>query len=347
MFAGLIFSCILKLSWQKGYFRTEDLPLNNWNTLVVKSFPNIGSKITCAAMCEALNQEAGTECNSFKLKNSICEIGKIKYLKEFEENDPPREPFYVVDKVPAIYKHCRGGDNCCSTENQCQRDKGDCDEDEHCYGHGLICGEKNCGKTDSGLWDSNDDCCTKRCSSDHPCSPGDGICDSDQDCQDPEFNKCELTESCLSLKYFPLADFPNNTNLNYYNQTYYNCCRRRCYGNEIPCDLGMKGCKYDSDCLPGLECKNKICQDINECADQKAIISCGNHTKCNNELKGFSCECQPGFENFVNGTGCFDIDECKLNVCVPNSGCTNKVGGYACQCNAGFQGYFNNILIMY
>ena len=99
MFALMIFSCFLKLSLQKGYFRTEDLPLVNWNSLVVKNIPNIGSKIICAAMCEALNQE-GTKCNSFKLKNSICEIGNIIYLKEFEENDSPREPFYVVDKGP-------------------------------------------------------------------------------------------------------------------------------------------------------------------------------------------------------------------------------------------------------
>ena len=72
---------------------------------------------------------------------------------------------------------------------------------------------------------------------------GDGICESDQDCLDPEFNMCEVTESCLSLKYFPLAEFPNNTNLNFLNLNNYNCCRRRCYGNENPCDLGQKGKK--------------------------------------------------------------------------------------------------------
>ena len=180
MFALVIFSCILKLSLQNGYFRTDDLPLQDWNSLILKSVPNVGSKIVCGAMCEALTKE-GNLCNSFKVKNSICELGNIIYLKEFEENDPTREAFYVVDKGP-----------------------------------------------------------------------------------------------------------------NYY---------------------------------------------INEC--DKGITSCGNHTKCNNELNGFSCECLTGFKDFVDGNGCSDIDECSElgNVCVANAGCINSIGGYTCQCNAGYQGF--------
>ena len=85
--------------------------------------------------------------------------------------------------------------------------------------------------------------------------------------------------------------------------------------------------------------KHKFISYINEC--DKAITSCGNHTKCNNELNGFSCQCLTGFKDFVDGNGCSDIDECSElgNVCVANAGCINSIGGYTCQCNAGYQGF--------
>ena len=55
--------------------------------------------------------------------------------------------------------HAQGLDNpdgkCCSTDNICGLDEGDCDKDEHCA-DGLYCGNNNC----PGMAATHD-CCTK------------------------------------------------------------------------------------------------------------------------------------------------------------------------------------------
>ena len=82
------------------------------------------------------------------------------------------------------------------------------------------------------MWNTTDDCCTRKCSTDNPCLVGEGECIMDNECLNPDFNMCELNETCNSQKYFPLDEFPNNTDLNY--QDIAHCCRRRCYPHE-PC----------------------------------------------------------------------------------------------------------------
>lgn len=53
---------------------------------------------------------------------------------------------------------CYGGDSCCTTENPCEEDRGDCDVDSDCK-IGLRCGENNCKRKTGLQWDVTDDCC--------------------------------------------------------------------------------------------------------------------------------------------------------------------------------------------
>ena len=55
---------------------------------------------------------------------------------------------------------CKGGDDCCSSENKCKEWEGDCDSDSDCN-DGLICGYRNCPKKYGYDWDFEDDCCFK------------------------------------------------------------------------------------------------------------------------------------------------------------------------------------------
>ena len=53
---------------------------------------------------------------------------------------------------------CLGGDDCCSSSNQCAIDMGDCDGPETCKGN-LKCGHDNCHFQSGDDWDKTDDCC--------------------------------------------------------------------------------------------------------------------------------------------------------------------------------------------
>ena len=54
---------------------------------------------------------------------------------------------------------CQGGDRCCTPENKCGEDEGDCDTDNDCQ-EGLKCGQQldNC-HGNGPEWDATDDCC--------------------------------------------------------------------------------------------------------------------------------------------------------------------------------------------
>ena len=57
----------------------------------------------------------------------------------------------------------------------CQEAEGDCSRDSDCAGM-LVCGVDNCvsqfGQPVGGLYDNNDDCCTRRCTPETPCTHG-------------------------------------------------------------------------------------------------------------------------------------------------------------------------------
>jgi len=52
---------------------------------------------------------------------------------------------------------CRGGDSCCTQDNQCFEGEGDCDHDSDCRGN-LRCGTDNCYGEG---FDDTDDCCMR------------------------------------------------------------------------------------------------------------------------------------------------------------------------------------------
>ena len=180
--------CFFKNSMSKGYYRSEEKRVADWNKHIIRHIPGIYSKIVCAGLCQVEQK-----CNSFKLNDNNCTLaGPINKLEEFSEdlNNPKHyEAFYLEDTGKPYPKKCWGGDNCCNSDNTCSwywRD-GDCDTDNDCHGIGTVCGTNNCligfnSRNNSmsiravdglkGLWDETDDCCTKRCTPENPCQPG-------------------------------------------------------------------------------------------------------------------------------------------------------------------------------
>ena len=67
---------------------------------------------------------------------------------------------------------------------------------------------------------------------------------------------------------------------------------------------------------------------IDECAT--GTHNCDTNAVCADELIGFTCTCNPGFEG--TGTACTDVDECDLGMdsCYDDATCTNTPGGYSC-----------------
>ena len=55
------------------------------------------------------------------------------------------------------------------------------------------------------------------------------------------------------------------------------------------------------------------CADVDECTDPRASRNnasyCGANALCTNYIGSFDCSCLPGFEKFLPGIGCSDIDE--------------------------------------
>ena len=95
---------------------------------------------------------------------------------------------------------------------------GDCNHDSDCEGS-LICGNNNCNKEvihvklffeyfltifttfKGGLWDSEDDCCARKCSLE-TCDHGEGTCTSNNDCNKNDFHSCGEA-NCHSKHFEP------------------------------------------------------------------------------------------------------------------------------------------------
>lgn len=78
------------------------------------------------------------------------------------------------------------------------------------------------------------------------------------------------------------------------------------------------------------------CSDINECDSNV----CGPNEACKNEIGGYKCDCEPGFEYSITEKMCADINECEKNsetddLCDPDKICKNLVGSFSCECPAG------------
>ena len=67
MYLIFILFCILKITLQNGYFRTNDLPYEIWNNqFQFMDIKNVDSNIVCGALCEA-SKKSGQKCNAFRL----------------------------------------------------------------------------------------------------------------------------------------------------------------------------------------------------------------------------------------------------------------------------------------
>ena len=245
--------------------------------------------------------------------------------------------------------YCRGGYSCCMKgyANQCGEGDGDCNEDEDCEGS-MICGNNNCNKWRAltGLWDSKDDCCERRCTAEHPCTEGEGHCETDADCQNPGWLKCG-DDMCLDQTYFPRNIFTNNSETYLYN-TSDNCCYRPCSSRYKLCSEGEIGCLTNGDCVAGHYCKKDAaqpyCTDIDECEVDngrfEGSLYCGDHAVCANTVGSFTCTCNTGYTDFQPHAGCIDIDECSTGQtnCGSNTDCWNTAGSYLCACKVGYTG---------
>ena len=70
---------------------------------------------------------------------------------------------------------------------------------------------------------------------------------------------------------------------------------------------------------------------MNECD----LGVCGVNEKCINEIGGYKCECETGYQYSIAEKMCVDVDECGSDVCDPDKVCENTVGSFICKCPEG------------
>ena len=76
---------------------------------------------------------------------------------------------------------------------------------------------------------------------------------------------------------------------------------------------------------------------INEC--DQSTHHCHKLAKCFDRIGDYNCVCIEGYygngfnSNYIGGTGCTNIDECKIdNKCHADALCTDSIGDYTCTC---------------
>ncbi|KAG8556198.1 hypothetical protein GDO81_017962 [Engystomops pustulosus] len=94
---------------------------------------------------------------------------------------------------------------------------------------------------------------------------------------------------------------------------------------------------YYCSCPKGLmsSADGRTCHDIDECTLEDAV--CRKNEECRNTIGSYSCilKCGVGFRPSTNALDCKDINECKeSNPC--HQRCLNTIGSYHCGCEAGF-----------
>ena len=97
---------------------------------------------------------------------------QLTYLEDPAPGEAAEDILVSLSAAKSLDRYCRGGEHCCQRDNKnlCKEGKGDCNSDLECEGL-LECGNNNCDRS-GGLWDSEDDCCQRRCTSERPCDHG-------------------------------------------------------------------------------------------------------------------------------------------------------------------------------
>ncbi|KAL5009486.1 hypothetical protein ScPMuIL_011791 [Solemya velum] len=110
------------------------------------------------------------------------------------------------------------------------------------------------------------------------------------------------------------------------------------------CSEGTSGCEqictnnigsYTCGCQAGFELAkdNLTCSATSDICAQ--LLDC-EYGCMGNSSAGFHCFCAQGYNLDENGTGCQDIDECKLVGKCPQL-CRNSVGSFSCDCYDGYK----------
>jgi hypothetical protein len=205
---------------RNGFFiKTTNLSQSNWIQAIQGQTKLPATTIECASLCKQFDDTNDTQsqCNAFKYDkpSKICYLAEVTFLEDHQPGVVNEEFHVAFDVTKNVKLVCYGGDHCCRPENPCVLNEGDCNSEHDCTGWANICGINNCLKLGisnrlGSLWTTEDDCCERRCTPEHPCPQSIGDCDADIDCQRPTWQKCE-PNGCLNRNYFPLDQFPNNT----------------------------------------------------------------------------------------------------------------------------------------
>ena len=78
-----------------------------------------------------------------------------------------------------------------------------------------------------------------------------------------------------------------------------------------------------------------VCVDIDECS----MNTHGCEHGCVNNMRGYDCVCNAGYQLNSDGRNCDDVDECvnpELNQCSRADGCRNTEGSHVCTCKPGY-----------
>mmetsp|Transcript_8038 Transcript_8038/g.17343 ORF Transcript_8038/g.17343 Transcript_8038/m.17343 type:complete len:1609 (-) Transcript_8038:37-4863(-) len=94
---------------------------------------------------------------------------------------------------------------------------------------------------------------------------------------------------------------------------------------------------FETQCLAnGRFTTSDGCLNIDDCAG----ASCGLHGTCVDEVGGYTCNCEAGFELTEGPNGkptCGNVDDCKDAQCGEFGVCQDLVEGYKCNCFAGYE----------
>eukprot|EP00794_Sanderia_malayensis_P005917 gene5917-6603_t len=223
----------------------------------------------------------------------------------------------------------------CQDVNECEKGSAVCEEGTYCANN---IGSYQC----KGCHESCKDNCTgegaKNCLE---CKDG-YIKDETEGCKDVD--ECTDDTICVSGTYC------SNTIGSYDCKECHNSCELDCKGPS------NKDC---SACKEGYRMIDLECQDINECKEKDASLTCpGSNEYCMNTPGSFECtacdqscssclasgpsgcvKCSNGYS--MVESECKDIDECsKADACDKTTeDCKNTQGSYECVCKSGFRKY--------